>query len=254
MSTPAERHSHILRRLQEQGFVKVSDLAERLDVSEVTIRKDLRTLEERDLLYRTHGGASPSDPYVLDRPVDEKAEERADEKRRIGRAAAALVEPGESVVLASGTTVLEVARALRTRRQLTVVTSALNVALALREATDAEVLLLGGMLRPSSVSVVGPYAEDMLGEHAVARAFIGVDGIDLEHGISTTHALEAQLNRAMIRSAQRTVVVADSSKFGRRGFRRICGLEQVDILITDEDAPDSMVTAAEEMGVEVRVV
>ena len=146
------------------------------------------------------------------------------------------------------------ARALRTRRQLTVVTSALNVALALREATDAEVLLLGGMLRPSSVSVVGPYAEDMLGEHAVARAFIGVDGIDLEHGISTTHALEAQLNRAMIRSAQRTVVVADSSKFGRRGFRRICGLEQVDILITDEDAPDSMVTAAEEMGVEVRVV
>ena len=251
MSTPAERQGQILRRLQEQGFVTVSDLAERLDVSEVTIRKDLQALEERDLLYRTHGGATPTDPYVLDRPVDEKAEERAEEKSRIARAAAELVDPGESVILASGTTVLEVARVLRGRRQLTVLTSALNVALALRDA-DIEVLVLGGMLRPSSVSTVGPYAEDMLAEHAVTRFFLGVDGIDLEHGLSTTNALEAQLNRAMMAAAQRTVVVADSSKFGRRGFRKICDLEEVDVLITDAGVSDSYVHALDERGVEVR--
>lgn len=254
MQSVSERHELILRQLRDQGHVSVSELSEQLNVSEVTIRKDLNALEQRHLLYRTHGGATMSNPYVLDRSVEEKTGEHASEKDRIGKAAAALVKPQDSIILGSGTTVMYVARHLRDVPGLTVVTSAMNVAVVLTGLPLVEVLMLGGIVRKSSTSVVGPHAEEMLEEHACSTLFLGVDGFDLDHGLTTTNALEATLNQAMMRSSQRTVVVVDSSKFGRRGFRRICKAEAIDTVITDRGVGDETVHALEQRGVVVEVV
>ena len=252
--SPAERHDFILRHLKEEGYVTVSDLSDRLGVSEVTIRKDLRKLENRHLLYRTHGGANLRNPYVVDRPLTEKASLYAEEKRRIGQAAAELVNPRDSIILASGTTMTQVARHLPDAHALTVITSAMNVALELARLQSVDILMLGGIVRHSSTSVVGPYAEEMLDGYACDKLFLGVDGFDLDYGLTTTNDLEASLNQVMIRTTQRTIVVTDSSKFGRRGFRRICGLDLIDRVITDSGIEPSVVEALEAHAIEVDVV
>ena len=254
MKNIAERQNRILEMLEAQGFVAVSDLSDKLDVSEPTIRRDLRALEERNLLHRTHGGATRTDPYVRDRAVSEKARVRVEEKRRIGEAAAALIEPNDYIILASGTTVQAVARQITGASSLTVITSAMNVAMELTRLQNAEIFMLGGVVRHSSTSVVGPYAEEVLQEYRCDKLFLGVDGFDTSFGLTTTSALEAHLNQAMIRAAQRTIVVADASKFDRRGFRRICGLEDVDRVITDDGVEEAVVRRMEEQGIEVDVV
>ncbi|MEP0545573.1 MAG: transcriptional repressor AgaR [Rhodothermales bacterium] len=254
MQSAPERHEHILKRLREQGQVSVATLSEQLEVSEVTIRKDLNMLERRHLLHRTHGGAIGANPYVLDRTVEEKTGEHAADKDRIGRAASALVEPQDSIILGSGTTAMYVARHLRDVPGLTVITSAMNVAVVLTGLPQVEILMLGGTVRKSSTSVVGQHAEQMLEDHACSKLFLGVDGFDLDYGLTTTNAQEATLNQAMMRAAQRTIVIADSSKFGRRGFRRICNVDQVDAVITDTGVSDEAVRSLEARGVAVDVV
>lgn len=251
MQSPAERHSHIIKQLSGQGFVTVAELSEALGVSDVTIRRDLRFLEERSLLFRTHGGATPTNPLVYDRPVTEKAKQHAEEKRRIGAAAAELVKPFDSIILASGTTMIQVARHLQGIPNLTVVAGALNVALELLNLPKSEIFVLGGMLRPTSTSVGGPEAEQMIRKCACRKLFLGVDGFDLDHGLSTSNAMEASLNQQMIVAAQQTIVVTDSSKFGRRSFSQICSIDDVDVVVTDRKAPETFVRALEESQIRV---
>lgn len=254
MQSPAERHSFILNRLREQGFVSVATLSEDLDVSDVTIRRDLKQLEQRNLLFRTHGGAAPTNPFVFDRPVSEKAKQHAEEKRRIGAAAAELVEPNDSILLASGTTIHQVARHLRDKRDLTIVTGALHVATDLMNLPGSEVFVLGGMLRQSSTSVVGPAAEEMMRRYRCRKLFLGVDGIDIDYGLTTSNSLEASLNQRMIEAVQQTILVTDSSKFGKRGFSLTCSIDEIDTVITDTGAPDGMVRALEDRGITVMCV
>lgn len=254
MQLPAERHNRILQVLKDQGFVTVSGLSESLDVSEVTIRRDLTWLESRNLLQRTHGGATQRNHIVHDRPVSEKASQNAEEKRRIGAAAAALVETHDCIILASGTTVMQVARHLGDVPHLTVITNAMNVALALTDLHGVEVHLLGGLLRNTSTSVVGPVAERMLQQFTCRKLFLSVDGVDLQHGLTTSNALEAHLNACMIGAADQVILVADASKFGLRSFGRICGLDQVHRVITDSRIAPTAVTHMEEMGLTVTVV
>ncbi len=254
MQSPAERHKHILECLKEQGYVTVSDLSDQLDVSEVTIRRDLRLLEDRNLLYRTHGGANPTNHLVYDRPVQEKAKQHMVEKQRIGQAAAGLVDDNDFLIFASGTTVHAVSRNLRNKRNVTVVTSAMNVAMELLSLPEVEIIMLGGVVRHTSTSVVGPHAEIMMVEHACRKLFLGVDGFDIAHGLTTTNPYEAHLNQIMIAAAQQAIVVTDSSKFGLRGFSRICGVDKIDKLITDSGAPEAMLRQIEEAGVGVTVV
>lgn len=250
----AERHQYILARLQKEGKVNVLDLCADLNVSSVTIRKDLKLLEDKNLLFRTHGGATLSNPYTADRPVNEKEKIRAEEKNEIGLAAAALVQPDDCIIIASGTTVLSLARSLKPQGNLTVITAALNVAVTLNQHPEIEVLVLGGVLRKSSSSATGIYAERVLEDFSCSKLFLGVDGIDLEFGLSTTNVMEAQLNRKMIAASQKTIVLADSSKFGKRGFGRICGLEDIDQVITDKDISEHMLEMLRGMGIEVTIV
>ena len=254
MKSITERHQLILKKLQENGHVNVQELSAQMKVSEVTIRKDLKLLEDKNLLYRTHGGGSKANPYTNDKPVSEKEALNADEKRNIAKVAAKMVGDNDSIIIASGTTMLALARSLNPEKHLTVITSALNVALELSSHPHIDVLQLGGQIRQNSSSVMGPYAEQILADVSCSILFLGVDGIDLEMGLTTTSLMEARLNQRMIGAAQTTVVLADSSKFGRRGLGKICTVDQIEHIITDDGISASVVKILEDKGVKVTIV
>lgn len=249
-----ERHQLILEKLHQEGDLNVISLYKELRVSRVTIRKDLKLLEEKGLLFRTHGGATLKNPYTIDRPVNEKEKLQAAEKSKIGAIAAALIDDDDSIIIASGTTVLALAKKIQNKKNLTVITASLNVALELLKQPDIEVLQLGGILRKTSSSVTGPYAQNILADFSCTKLFLGVDGIDLEFGLSTTSAMEAHLNRQMIEASQKVIVLSDSTKFGKRGFGKICGLDKVDRVITDTGISEYFVKQLENLGIEVTVV
>lgn len=249
-----ERHQHILSRLKKEGSVNVIDLCNELEVSSVTIRKDLKLLEDRNLLFRTHGGGTLANPYTTDRPVTEKAMIHSGEKFGIGQAAATLIEPNDCILIASGTTVLSLAKNIQPKGQLTVVTAALNVAMELEQHPNIEVIQLPGIIRKTSSSVTGNYAEEMLDHFSFSKLFLGVDGIDVDFGLTTTNMMEAQLNKKMIKASQKTIVVADSSKFGKRGFGRICGLEDIEQIITDSNISDHMAETLRGLGIAITIV
>ena len=251
--TATERHNHILEVLRQQGSASVTFLAEQLRVSPVTIRKDLTLLEEKKLLYRTHGSAIQINPYINDRHVHEKEKLYTEEKRLIGIEAARLITPQDSILIASGTTVHAFAREIRAKEHLTVITAALKVTNILSQQKDIDIIQLGGFVRNSSLSVIGSYAEEMLANFSCSKLFMGVDGIDLDYGLTTTNAMEAQLNRAMMKASQKTIVLADSSKFGRRGFGKICDLDNVEHVITDSKINPAVLSALREKGIEVTV-
>jgi DeoR family transcriptional regulator, aga operon transcriptional repressor len=250
----AKRHQFILNRLQEQGFVNVTELSDELKVSVVTIRKDLKLLESRKLLFRTHGSATPSNPFISERNIHEKEKISVDQKVRIAKAAMMSIEPGDSIIMGSGSTILELANQLKTVKPLTVITASLNVAQVLNINPDIEIHQLGGVIRKSSNSAVGHFAERMMEGFSCSKLFLGVDGIDPEYGLTTTSAQEASLNQVMIKSAQRVIVLADSSKFGRRGFGKICDLSAIDEIIADCEASPTLVKRVEELGVTVHLV
>lgn len=248
-----DRHHYIITQLKERGSLNVIDLCQKLSVSSVTIRKDLKLLEERQLLFRTHGGATLKNPYAVDRSVFEKEKMQYDQKMAIARTAADLIEENDSIIIASGTTVLAMARNIQPRGNLMVVTSALNVAVELLRHPQVEILQLGGQIRNTSVSVAGAYAEQALDDFYCSKLFLGVDGIDPVSGLTTTSASEAKLNRKMINAVQKTIVLADSTKFGRRGFGKICLLEDVDEVITDKNIPSHVRNDIEGMGVKITI-
>lgn len=251
--TLSERHEKILKELEESGKVSVQQLSEELSVSEVTIRKDLRMLEDKNLLFRTHGGATRFNPYTSDRHVKEKAKIQANEKEAIAKEAVKVIGDNDSIILASGTTILALAREINPTSRLNVITSDLNVSLELASREHVEITQLGGQLRPSSSSVVGKYSEHFLENITCGILYLGVDGIDLEFGLTTTNLMEASLNQHCIEVAQYTVVLADSSKFGKRGFSRICTLDEVQHIITDSGVEPETVRMLEENGVQVTV-
>ena len=249
-----ERHQVIINKIKKEGQVKVLNLCKELKVSSVTVRKDLKFLEDKGLLFRAHGGATLDNPYTIDRPVNEKEKIYLPEKMRIGAAAAKLLQPNDSILIASGTTVQALARNIKPNRNLTVITSALNVALELIHHPEIEVVQLGGLLRKSSSSVTGPYAKNILADFSCSKLFLGVDGIDLAFGLTTANVMEAHLNREMIKVSQKTIVLADSTKFGRRGFGKICDFDDIDEIITDKGISDYTAKTLEEMGIKVTIV
>lgn len=249
-----DRHKLILEKLEAEGFVGVNELSDEFKVSLVTIRKDLKLLEEKKMLFRSHGKAIPVNPYITENSVNVKEKIHAKEKRKIGMAAAELLEVNDSIIIASGTSVIEFARHITPLEGLTVLTASLNAAVILAAYKDIDVMQLGGMVRSSSGSVIGPIGEKMLVEFTFTKLFLGVDGIDLDYGITTTNLMEASLNKEMIKASQKIIVLADSSKFNKKGFGRICGLDDVDQIITDSGIDLRTKNRLIEMGVELLIV
>ena len=248
----SERMSAILAALTESGSVHVGDLAERFAVSEATLRRDLAMLEEQRLLTRTHGGAVAQD-LAYELPVRYRSGQQREAKRAIAAEAVTRVPAGPVVVgLTGGTTTSEVARQLSDRADLTIVTNALNIAMDLVLRPRLKLIVVGGVSRPQSYELVGPWAEEVIAAINLGIAFIGVDGITAE-GITTHDETEARTNRMLLGRAQRVVVVADGSKVGRIMLARIAPLQNVHELVTDPSADPDQLAAIRRAGVEVTV-
>lgn len=249
-----ERQNKIVELVLANDFVTVKDLGQELNVSLVTIRKDLTLLEEKGLLYRTHGGASKRKRYAFERSISEKEQIEVEAKTKIAKKATSLIRENDFVIIASGTTLLYMTRELKDSKRLNVLTSSIGAALNLSNNPLIDTILLGGDVRKSSKSVIGGMAEKMLMNFSAHTLFLGVDGIDLNFGISTSNSAEAQLNKVMITQSNRVVVLADSSKINKRGFGRIADIDEVDVLITDKEIDPKFRQGLEEIGVEIIVV
>lgn len=251
MKTITERHQFILQKLQEVGHVSIPQLIAEMKVSGVTVRKDLKLLEEKNLLFRTRGGGSMTNPYAIERPINEKEFIMSSEKKKIARAAVELIGHNDAIIIGSGTTVFELARCLYPEKRITVITPALKVSLELCNRPNIEILQLGGIIHQSSSSSAGAFAERVLEDLSCGVLFLGVDGIDMDHGLSITNLVEASLNKKMIGLAQTVVILADNTKFDRRGLGKICNLDQVDYIITDKGAPANTLAKIRSMGVRI---
>jgi DeoR family transcriptional regulator of aga operon len=248
-----ERLTTLLEMLASRGRLGVDDAAAELAVSEATIRRDLDHLAEQQLLSRTRGGAV-AQAVSYDLPMRYKSSRNESEKQRIGRAAAELATSGTVIGLNGGTTATEVARGLVTSADLvdlTVVTNALNIAGELVVRPQVKLVVTGGVARPQSYALIGPLAERIVGDLALDIAFLGVDGLDAVAGASARHEGEADVDRLLAAAAERVVVVADSTKLGRRAFARVCGIDEVDVLVTDTAASDAALTPFTDRGVHV---
>jgi DeoR family transcriptional regulator of aga operon len=250
----SQRYRVILDELEKKSYVSVQDLSELLGVSEVTIRKDLKELESKNLLIRDHGGANAVSSLIDDRHIDEKEKIMVDEKIRIANAAIQLLNKNDRIIIASGTTLLYFARKIPMTEPLTVITSSVKVSLTLCYNPNVEIIQLGGFMRKSSASVIGPYTEDILRELMCNKLFIGVDGIGIDFGLTTSNLGEAHLNQYMLDAAKEVIVLSDSSKFGKQGFGKICDIDRIHHIITDKEAPQHVLQIFREKGIKVTIV
>ena len=253
-SDTVDRRSSIIEILNKRGKIYVDDLSKAFHVSDVTVRNDLKILEQEGFLRRIHGGALKSEPVAFDQNLDEKQRKHTAEKRKIGVYAARLVHSGETIFVDSGTTTGEMAKNIKGVCDVTVITNALNIAAELATHDGVEVVVTGGVLRKRSCSFVGPHAEHTVSEYFGDKLFLGVDGISLQYGVTTPNSLEAQVNRMMVERVNEVIVVADSSKFNRHSRSLIITLDRIHKLITDPGVSEQDAAALRSMNIEVVVV
>ena len=249
-----ERRGAVLQILHKDGRVLVGGLAKRFHTSLITIRKDLEHLHQHGQLQRTHGGALPISAGVTkDSSLREKEQLRQDEKRRIARAAAQMIQSGQVIILDSGTTTTAIDRACRETRNLTNITNATNIAAGLSDAA-LDVILTGGTLHKNSFSLVGPLAEESLRKLSADLLFLAVDGFGVSYGLTAPNLLEAHVNRAIAEAARRTIVVCDSSKFGSRSLSLILPTSAVHETITHKGIAKTDLRLLRKANVEVTTV
>lgn len=248
------RREAIVRLISDQGKVGVEELSERFTVSTVTIRNDLNHLSNRGLLIRSRGGAIASKINTAELPLQEKHTRNLKIKQKIGQVAASLIKDGDTIILDSGTTTQEIARRLDDHKDLIVMTNGLNVANELSHHEKIEMMMIGGHYRQKSMSFYGARAEESLKQLHFDKVILGVDGYDLEAGITTHFEPEARLNRLMCECSREVIVVTDSSKFERRGLQVILLCDQADILVTDKGIPKHYRNELIKRGVKVLIV
>lgn len=250
LSELSERERTILTILSDRGGVSVSSLSGELGLSEVTIRSDLKNLEEKGYLNRTRGGAAPA----IHRDVMERQRERIEEKNRIAKAAAELVRDGDVIMIEAGTTTALIAKYLVGKRDVHIVTNSTLVFAYARLSPTLQITMTGGEFRRPTESMVGPLALATLEKLNVRIAFVGTDGFSLERGLSTHLVEGAEIVKAMKAHAATTVLVADSSKYGRAGFASVLPLSKVDLIISDTELDPRAVRELEESNITVRTV
>jgi len=251
-----ERCTRILECLAEGEELPVEAVVARTGVSPATIRRDLKRLERQGLIRRSHGAVALAEscgfePFLHDPGFREQLHHMAVEKRRIAAAAAALVQHGDTIGLAPGTTVAQMTRYLQSRRELTVVTNALNVAMDLSRRPQWKVHLTGGYLSGNWLALVGPKAIEFISAIFTDVFFFGANGVDVEHGVTDRHPEEAAVNQALAKQARRRVLLADHTKLGRTARHLVCPIDEVDVIITDSGASEELITPFQRLGVEV---
>lgn len=246
-----------MQLLMERGSVEVSELAPQLGVSTVTIRSDLAAFEDQGLVTRSYGGAALKRMPPQEHNIRQKDGLNTSLKERIGMRAAQMVVSGDNIIIDSGTTTMALAhhlRSLRELRNVTVMTNGLNIGWELADAEGVELMLTGGLLRKKSLSILGSQAEACLGGYIFDKLFLGVDGCDLQFGLTTHHEAEARLNHMMVERAKKVIVLSDSSKFGRVSLHRIVQLERVQTLITDAGISAEYRDGLQRLGIELIIV
>ncbi len=247
---PRERREQILETLRQNGEVSIDRIISLFRVSPATARRDLRLLERQGLAIRRHGGATTPESSLYEASFLERVRAYIAHKRSIALAASALIQNAQTIALTGGTTTTAVARALR-GRDVVIVTNAVNIAMELAREPRIRVHLTGGRLRGASYELVGSAAAQTLQGLNVDVAFIGVNGISVERGLTTHNEEEAEINRAMVYAAHRVVVVADHSKLGKATLVQICPIEAVNVLVTDREATVEHVESFQRAGLEV---
>jgi DeoR family fructose operon transcriptional repressor len=248
-----ERRSEIIRLLEENRVVKVSDLSQMFSVSEATIRRDLGKLARQGLLRKTYGGATVKDGSRSWGTLEAGPDLFLEEKRRIGRAAAELIEDGDTISLQAGSTTLQVAQCLTRRNSLTVLTNDIDIAHELSKSPGIRVNLSGGILREGTRILVGPLAEQAISQFHVDKAILGVSAISLTEGLTNVDLLDAQIKTAMIRGADEVIVVADHSKLGKVHFAKVAPITAIHKLVMDDGISPDDIEAFEANRVEVIV-
>jgi DeoR family transcriptional regulator of aga operon len=250
----ADRRRMITELVAVRGSLRVAELGSLLGVSEVTIRNDLELLAHEGLLVRDHGGAIARTHTALSVAFDQRARLNLDAKQRIGQAAAALVQPGDTVMLDSGSTLMEMAKRLPNLSPLTIITNGLNVAIQVGSLPDVHVVLAGGSLSPETIGTVGPLAERDLGDLLADKLFLGTHAFELETGLSDVSIEVARAKRTMISAAKQVILLADSGKFPTRSMARVAPLSAVHCIITDTGFPEETAQQLEAQNIEVRRV
>ena len=228
-----ERRTQILQIVRSMGRAKVNELSQRFNASAVTIRHDLNELHQRGLVVRSHGGAMLPGTVLREPPVQERLKEHSAEKQRIGAKAAAMINDGETIILDSGTTTLEIARHLKKKQGLHVITNGVNIAAELLDARDVQIFIIGGTVRKESASISGRLSEEMFDQFSADKLFLSGAGCDLEFGVSGANLEETMVNRAMLRIAREIILVADASKFSKSSMTRIAPFSEIDTVISD---------------------
>jgi DeoR family transcriptional regulator of aga operon len=257
--TPEARATLILDTIHRTGRTSVEKLAGKLQTSAATIRRDLSELERRGLLKREHGAAVAVEPVVhdsfrTDSSFQEQVRRMADEKRRIGIAAAKLIKSGQTVAMAAGTTTTHIARSLPPLEKVTVVTNTVNIALELSRRDDVRIFVTGGFLHGVWFSLTGPTALSAIREMYFDQVFLSCTGIHPERGLTDSHPEEAAINRAFLKQARRKIVVADHTKFSIVANNFLSPLEDIDLIVTDTGASERMLASYRKKGVQIQRV
>ncbi|SMB97379.1 transcriptional regulator, DeoR family [Thermanaeromonas toyohensis ToBE] len=251
----AQRKKIIIDKIKAGLPISVKELSRELGVSPMTIRRDLDALEKEGLLTRIHGGAIPINGGIEDEPsFNDRTGNFPREKLAIAQKAAELIQKGDSIFLGGGTTVTALANLLIEREDITVVTNAVNIAMILAPCEKINLIVTGGTVRTKSYSLVGALAERVLREIHVDKAFLGVDGISIDYGLTTPNMTEAHTDSLIVEAAKNVIILADHSKIGRVTLARFASISAIDILITDKGAPQDFLEELKKMDIQVLVV
>lgn len=253
MISISERRKRILNCINSEGMVKVDDMSKVFNVSSITIRKDLNYLENKGLITREHGKAVPYAQNSLDINVNSKKLINYDAKRKIAAKANSFINENDSILIASGSTIAVFAETLQPKKRLNVVSISVNISAHLGDIPGVTVQQVGGILYGNTLSVLGAEASNTIENLYCSKVFFGVDGIDLEYGVTCATGEEASITQKMMKSAKTTIVLTDSTKLGRRGFARICDISDIDVLITDGNMPIEAQQRIESLGVKLIV-
>jgi len=248
-----ERQRKILQEVKRRRAAKIFELSKLFNVSEMTIRRDLEKLSAQGLIQRAYGGAISIEGTAFEPTFQEKKSVNIEEKRRIGIAAASMIENGDTVCLTTGTTTMQIIKHLG-KKNITVVTNSLNNAFELSKLSNIRLFIIGGELRAGSYAMVGPQTRKHIQEFYVDKLFLGVNGFSIENGLTTPNPSEAEICQVMIKIAKETIVVADHSKLESVSLAKIADIECVDKLITDSDVDEKYLQQLQEKEIEVIVV
>ena len=248
-----QRHNEIVHLLTQQGRVTVTEIVDCFSISEATARRDLEALAEKGRIQRVRGGALPVTQAPPELPILQREQDQAYAKKMIGQAAASLIQEGEAILLGSGSTVLEVARHLQQRQNLTVITNSLPVMNTLANVAGITIVSLGGVLRPTELSFIGHITEQSLSEVRVDKVFLGVHAISLEQGLTSDFLPEIMTDRTLLKAGREVIVVADHTKVNTVSTAYLTPINTMNTFVTDPGAPAEFVKGLEKLGIRVLI-